>query len=129
MDKDGAQLYIDYGADNQRILHKIYQNGKLIKTRYYFGTREIDVAADGTQETRTYLSNGQETFGILSLKNSVSSISYLHKNHLGSIVAITDGSSKLVERLNYNAWGERRDTNWVEITNPKTDVQKLVSRP
>lgn len=128
IDKDGIQLFIDYGADNQRILHRIYQNDRLIRTRYYFGSREIDVAADGTQEIRTYLSNGQETFGILTLKNGISSISYLHKNHLGSIVAISDGSSNIVERLNYNAWGERRDTNWVTITNLESDSPEISSR-
>lgn len=128
IDKDGVNLYIDYGPDNQRIFHSVYQNGKLIKTRYYFGTREIDITANGTQEVRTHLSNGQEAFGILALKNNVSSISYLHKNHLGSIVAITDGSSKIVERLNYNAWGERRDTNWVTMANPKINAPELGGR-
>jgi RHS repeat-associated protein len=33
---------------------------------------------------------------------------YLHKDHLGSVVAITSESGAIVEQLNYDAWGKRR---------------------
>jgi RHS repeat-associated protein len=35
-------------------------------------------------------------------------IRYFHKDHLGSIVALTDETGAVVERDSYDAWGERR---------------------
>ena len=38
---------------------------------------------------------------------------YLHKDHLGSVVAITNESGTIVESLAYDAWGKRRPaTTW-----------------
>ena len=38
---------------------------------------------------------------------------YFHNDHLGSPWLITDASGNEVQRLNFNAWGRRRDaTNW-----------------
>ncbi|MNF70771.1 tRNA nuclease WapA precursor [compost metagenome] len=36
---------------------------------------------------------------------------YLHKDHLGSIVAVTDNQGVLLERFSYDAWGKRRKLN------------------
>jgi RHS repeat-associated protein len=33
---------------------------------------------------------------------------YLHRDHLGSITAITSSTGGVLERLNYDAWGQRR---------------------
>jgi RHS repeat-associated protein len=38
---------------------------------------------------------------------------YLHKDHLGSVVALTDASGAVIERYSYDPWGKRRDaTTW-----------------
>jgi RHS repeat-associated protein len=42
---------------------------------------------------------------------TTSTLSYLHNDHLGSIVAITDDSGAVVERLAYDPWGRRRFTD------------------
>ncbi|MDT4818979.1 YD repeat (two copies) [compost metagenome] len=36
---------------------------------------------------------------------------YLHKDHLGSIVAVTDNQGVVLERFSYDAWGKRRKLN------------------
>ena len=33
---------------------------------------------------------------------------YTHADHLGSIVAITNEIGRVVERMNFDAWGKRR---------------------
>ena len=38
---------------------------------------------------------------------------YLHRDHLGSIVAITDEAGALAERLSYDAHGKRRLADWL----------------
>ncbi len=34
---------------------------------------------------------------------------YLHSDHLGSIVAVTDNQGRILERFSYDAWGKRRN--------------------
>ena len=36
---------------------------------------------------------------------------WYHTNHLGSLVALTDETGTVVERLSYDAWGKRRNLN------------------
>ena len=40
------------------------------------------------------------------------SLRYLHHDHLGSVAAITDGTTgQVIERLAFDPWGKRRNTN------------------
>ena len=41
---------------------------------------------------------------------------YLHHDHLGSVDAITRETGALVERLSYDAWGKRRQSNGLDAT-------------
>ncbi len=43
---------------------------------------------------------------------------YLHKDHLGSVVAITSQAGVIEERLAYDAWGKRRPWNTWQTPNP-----------
>ena len=43
-------------------------------------------------------------------------IQYLHSDHLGSIIAVTDSSATVNERAAYDAWGKRRFTNGSDDT-------------
>ncbi len=38
-------------------------------------------------------------------------MNYYLKDHLGSIVSVADGQGNLLQELNYDAWGKRRDAN------------------
>ena len=45
---------------------------------------------------------------------------YPHHDHLGSIVALTDGAGKLVKRFAFDAFGKRRNaSNWSDAPDPK----------
>ena len=37
---------------------------------------------------------------------------YLHKDHLDSVTTVTDQGGKVVERLSYDPWGQRRKDDW-----------------
>ena len=37
---------------------------------------------------------------------------YVHKDHLGSVIAISDEAAAVVERLNYDPHGKRREAGW-----------------
>ena len=44
---------------------------------------------------------------------NVSTVRYLHHDHLGSIQAYSDGQGNLAQELSYDAWGRRRNpTTW-----------------
>ena len=44
--------------------------------------------------------------------NQASSLRYLHHDHLGSVAAITDGTTgAVIERLAFDPWGKRRNVN------------------
>ena len=83
--------------------------------------KEIDVVA-GTTKIRTYLPLGlgftEESFTGISI--APSSIGtpierYFHKDNLGSPVIVTDASQAVLERMAYDAWGRRRQSNGLEV--------------
>jgi hypothetical protein len=41
-------------------------------------------------------------------------------DHLGSTDTITDAAGVVVERMSFDAWGKRRETDWVPIVDPTT---------
>ena len=73
-------------------------------------------AVTGSLTTHThYIKAGGETVAIYkSRSNDTQATRYLHKDHLGSITAITDHTAAVVERLSYDPWGKRRLPNWNE---------------
>ncbi len=40
------------------------------------------------------------------------STNYLHRDHLGSVDAITNENGDVIQRMSFDAWGKRRETNW-----------------
>ncbi len=50
-------------------------------------------------------------------------IEFFHKDHLGSIEAITDIQGNLLQQMSFDAFGARRKTNWAgELTQAETDT-------
>jgi RHS repeat-associated protein len=57
------------------------------------------------------------------LTNGVGAVtrSYIHKDHLGSVVAVSDSSANITFK-SYDAWGQERDAdNWRPLSDPITD--------
>ncbi len=115
--KDSLRLNIIYGSDYQRIAQKLWINGLLSKTRYYVGLSEIDVTADGFQTAKDYIFNGREVFAIQVFNPLSPAVGflYLHKNHLGSTVALSNSNGEIIETLHYDAWGKRRSADWTAL--------------
>jgi len=83
--------------------------------------KEIDAVA-GTTKIRTYLPLGlgftEEDFtGTAIAPTSVGTPveRYFHKDNLGSLVIVTDASQAVLERMAYDAWGRRRQSNGLEV--------------
>ncbi len=41
---------------------------------------------------------------------------YLHRDNLGSVDAITDEAGTVIQRMSFDAWGKRRETNWTPLS-------------
>ncbi|MDP1939865.1 MAG: RHS repeat-associated core domain-containing protein, partial [Gallionella sp.] len=72
----------------------------------------------GAVEYEHYLYAGGMMFGKFitvtatdGITLATTSIEYYSKDHLGSIVAITDGTGAVTQRLSYDVWGKRRYPN------------------
>ncbi len=52
-------------------------------------------------------------------------VRYMHTDHLGSVVTITDESGNAVERHAYDAWGQKRTLDWQKING--FDINNIVA--
>ena len=98
---------IYYGLDEERI-KTVYTNGTAIQTRYYFGSYEKTIKADGTIEETDYIYTPSGLTCMNKTVGSVSTLYYLHTDLLGSITAITNSTGSVVTSYAYTAWGERK---------------------
>lgn len=60
-----------------------------------------------------------------AITTSISTMRYLHLDHLGSIQTITDSSGSVVEVLSFDPWGQRRDAStWTPSSNVPSSIDK-----
>ncbi len=101
-----------YDAGHQRILQKS-NNGD---TTVYLNPRwdtgihfEKVIHLSAQAEYLHYIYAGGTPVAIYTVQgNGSSDIKYLHKDHLGSVVATTGANGAVIERMSYDAFGKRR---------------------
>lgn len=104
-----------YGPEHQR-LKKITPAGTTVYLHpdnsgslFY----EKEIKADGSTEHRHFITADGQVIAIIKQHVTQQGATqqqtyYLHRDHLGSITAITDEQGEVVERLAYDAYGQRR---------------------
>ncbi|WP_105102103.1 Ig-like domain-containing protein [Microbulbifer pacificus] len=103
--QSGHTTQFKYGPDRARYLRiDIDAQGKRTETRTIGNVEKIS-GTDGTTEIKRYLPGG----ALITVSNSGKQRRYLHKDHLGSIDVITDGSGTVEQALSFDAWGQRRN--------------------
>jgi len=102
---DAYQLKIFYGPDQQRWKTVLYENGLPKKTIIFAGDYEkiIDIENVVTKEY-VYLPGGGF---YVKQAGQADKIYYTHKDHLGSIMSITDNAGNYVFKATYDAWGNK----------------------
>jgi RHS repeat-associated protein len=70
-------------------------------------------ASDGLIEHKHYVNGGAGLIGVYVTKSTYAAgdgagMRYYHKDHLGSVAVITNAAGAVIERLAYEAFGERR---------------------
>ena len=117
---DGLTLL--YGADKTRNYERIVrchcrkfcgqqQNTvKVLKTKYYVGSLYEKEIRDGrTREIDYIYADGRNVAIHESSDKDGEKFLYLHRDHIGSVMAYTDDGGNLVEETSYDAWGRKRD--------------------
>jgi len=124
-----------YDANHQRITQLTDSAGTLQKKIYIGNRMEQEEAPNGqggwtNTLTRIFVSTPAGVIGIEERTPAQTTRQYLHRDPLGSIVAVSgeaqSGNAPLLAEYAYDAWGKRRNSsNWSPTTtnpaNPTTD--------
>jgi len=111
------KLILSYGSAYQRIYGDSYQNDVLKKRRTYVNSlyeQEKDYTTGGVKET-FYIFGGDGLVAIRVKDVSGDKVSYVHKDHLGSIQCLTNDAGALAQEMSYDAWGNRRNADTWQV--------------
>ena len=108
--QDGKKAVLTYNANHDRIRMQFSVNDSTLLLRYYLGGNyESDIDSTGTQE-RLYLGGGYyDAPAVLVKQSGRTSVYFIHRDYLGSILQITDTQGNVVEENSFDAWGCRRN--------------------
>jgi RHS repeat-associated protein len=112
-----------YGPEHQRIKQTVVGGPNPGTTWYLNGEDSLGLSYEkeskgtGITENKHYVSAGGVVFALFVSRTGTlgstpaTATSYFHGDHLGSIVAISDETGAVVERMAFDAWGKRRFVN------------------
>jgi RHS repeat-associated protein len=92
--------------------------GEKTLTRYAGGSFEIEEGSLGTKQ-RHYVGD----FLVVETEGTYYREHYLYKDYLGSILAAADQTGAIIERMDYDPFGQRRsvqDLSWLDGFTPRT---------
>ena len=111
-----------YGPDRARVLKRRYsenpQSTSIEGRTHYIGNVEFEFEGAGFDQRKS-----RRTIAGVAIEvtdpSQISNTRYQHRDHLGSIVALSTstGGPQAIEidaRMGFDAWGKRRDPYWVE---------------
>lgn len=117
IDKGSNYSQFYYGPSRQRYkqVASIAAGGSLpagVETTWYAGGLFEKVnKPSGVVEYKHYIMAGNEAIAMRTLRsNNSNDTRYLHKDHLGSVDAITNEAGAVIQRLSYDAFGKRRNS-------------------
>jgi RHS repeat-associated protein len=111
--ENGYETDFTYDASYERVKSEMKQNnGQLMNTRYYLDDYEKNVnASTGSVSFIHYVYGGDGLCTIVELNPNTQQASYhyVYKDHLGSILTVTDANGNIEAKQNFDAWGRFRD--------------------
>lgn len=108
--EDGKIYTITYNGENNRIKSLYKENNATVFTKYYSGPYE-EIQKGSSSQKKYYIYAGGKIVAVYKDGTSDAGMYYFHNDHLGSPWLITNASGNEVQRLNYDAWGRRRDAS------------------
>jgi RHS repeat-associated protein len=117
--KGSDSLRFDYTPSRRFYRQTLFHsetNSSTQKVREYVGNLyEREVSSEGVARHTHYITGGNGVIAIYTDERSATPgtrLRYLHRNYLGSIDAVTDNTGAVMERLNFDAWGRRRNVTY-----------------
>jgi RHS repeat-associated protein len=112
--QDNKRLTINYGYHKQRISQTFEDISTGETESKYFSAGGVEqIEKNNVISTYEYISGPTGIFAVQVSTGTQSELYYLHKDHLGSIVALTDRMGNIVQEMSFDAWGNRRNaSNW-----------------
>lgn len=113
--RSGLRIDFGFDADGTRKRQQVWKDGALVEEKRYVGALYERVKKGSAVEHVHYLRHAQGTFAIRRT-GAVDQYRALHRDHLGSVLALSDGAT-MRERLSFCPWGQRRNaTTWLPST-------------
>ncbi len=116
--------YVGLGADGQPLYEQnaIISGGQIVK-REHLHFVYADAYHGGQPFAVRVLEEDEDNNSSLPNFIGYSGTEYYHRDHLGSVIAITGdlGSVQETRLLSFDAWGKRRNENWSEGGSDPTD--------
>ncbi|MDR1739352.1 MAG: FG-GAP-like repeat-containing protein [Bacteroidales bacterium] len=131
-----------YNANYERVKMRITSNGSLLKQKYYAGDYEIvqtykfengikmahetDICYIRTPEGlqaayKRELPPGKVSIGGMINSSAVGEMYYFGTDHAGSITSVISDDGEVLERYQYDAWGNRRVSDEILNHYPRTN--------
>jgi RHS repeat-associated protein len=127
LSNDTARLEIYYDPFEQRNIQKLFERNVLVRTKIYIGGLfEIDTKGTNTRKIH-YIRNGQGVIATYTQEDTHAHTEFWLKDHLGSLIAVTDSTGKILKQFSYDAWGKPRNADWTRMSD-STFVHSDVSR-
>jgi RHS repeat-associated protein len=103
------ELSFVYASDYERRKTVLKQNNIVVNTRYFMGDYEID-NRNGITRHIHYIGGGDGLCAIV-VKEGFADFNFFftYKDHLGSILTVTDKLGGIVAEQNFDAWGRKRN--------------------
>lgn len=101
-----------YGPDDHRKHMRIEQNGEVFQERYYIGQGLYEEDLNANKWTEICFVPTPAGIELIALsEKGTSSVDVLAtiKDHIGSIICLTDLQGTVIEEYRYDPWGLRRD--------------------
>jgi RHS repeat-associated protein len=117
-EENGYELAFLYGHDKQRRKTSFYENGNPMLDKYFVGLYEKEFEPQtGITRHINYIMAGDGMTAIVLQEeesgNTIEETYFTYKDHLGSIIALTDENGDVVLEQSFDAWGRYRNTdNW-----------------
>ena len=111
-----------YGPDRSRFLQRKIEGGRVVSRTHYIGNVEFEYEQESFMTAQIRRSVGGIAIEDLDISGR-GKLRYQHKDHLGSIVALStaggNGSGGVIHaRMGFDPWGQRRDPETIQ--NPWT---------
>lgn len=115
--QSNLELSFTYGPDHQRSKMIFKKNGTLMSTRYYVGNYEKFIDSAGTTRHIYYINGSNGLCCIAINTGGTTNFYYVYKDHLGSILKMTDSTGYVIGEQSFDPWGRERNPNdWSKDT-------------